>query len=441
MWATSWKYPVKIEQSIHRRVFAAFGAFTLLFSLVYTGICVLVAYVIEDQVLDNLLADEARYMEQRFRASGEIPRPRLPYIELYSDSNPPPAGVLAALPEDATKAEWFSDGERHFHLRRFSLNSGTSPILAAEVSRLLTVSRQSGELLWLLFAALLATSALALWLAYRLSSRTVRPVIALAEEIKDRQRGDAPLSLPSSSARDEIGFLARTLEKSFNQLKLALRRESEFTRDVSHELRTAITIVKNTLALSHRRQLSPQETEELRATVETMENTISALLALARAESVEQRPFDLRPLLENRILALHCRVPERQFQVRLEMPDSYPVVGNSHLATLLIDNLLNNAARHASRPQLHIRENGYALVFENPIGEPFDTDISLLPGEKSEQSEGMGQGLYLIRRILTALNWRFAVECNNGLFSCSFIPGTSQYTRKIKEPLNRTAPS
>ncbi|MGL6160465.1 sensor histidine kinase [Microbulbifer sp.] len=416
---------MKIEHSIHRRVVTAFGAFTLLLCLVYTGICVLVAYVIEDQVLDNLLADEARYIEQRFRANGEIPPPRLPYVELYSESNPPPAGVPAALPEGTTRAEWFSDGERHFHLRRLSLDSDTSPILAAEVGRLLTVSRHSGELLWLLFAALLATSALALWLAYRLSSRTVRPVIALAEEVKDRQHGDAPLSLPSSADRDEIGFLARTLERSLNQLKLALRRESEFTRDVSHELRTAITIIKNTLALSHLRNLSPQETKELRTTVEAMENTISALLALARAESIEQRPFDLRPLLENRILALHSRVPERQFQVRLEIPDSYPVAGNSHLATLLIDNLLNNAVRHASRPQLRVREDGYALVFENPIGELFDTDISLLPGEKSEQSDGMGQGLYLVKRIAGALGWHLSTKCDEELFTCAVYPAAA----------------
>jgi len=413
---------VRINNSLQRRVFATFGAFTLLLCLVYTALCVLVAYVIEDQVLDNLLADEADYIEQQYRANGTIPRPRLPYIQLYSDSNPAPADIRAALPEGATRAEWFGDAERHFHLRRLNLGEGTAPILAAEVGRLLTVSRQSGGLLWLTFGALLATLALALWIAYRISSRTIRPVVALAAEVKSRREDDAPLSLAGTSAKDEIGFLARTLETTLNQLKLALRRESEFTRDASHELRTAIAIAKNTLTLSRQRALSLGEKEELHSAVEEMERTVAALLALARAESIEREPLELRSLLEERLLAQHRRIAEMPFRVRLDLPDKRSALGNRHLVALLIDNLLNNAIRHASEPELHIYANDSALVFENPVAKPFDADMSSLPGEKSEQSDGLGQGLFLVRRILSALDWDFTVDCTDGLFRCAITP-------------------
>lgn len=413
---------MRLRNSLRRRVFAAFGAFTLLLCLVYTGICALAAYVIEDQVLDNLLADEAGYIEQQYRTSGKMPQPRLPYIRLYSDSNPPPADIRAALPDGTSRAEWFGDDERHFHLRRLNLGEGTAAILAAEVGRLLTVSRQSGGLLWLIFAALLATSALALWTAYRISSRTIGPVIALAEEVKRRQRDKVPLSLAATGAKDEIGYLARTLETALNQLALALQRESNFTRDASHELRTAITIAKNTLALSLRRDLSQREKKELHSAVEEMENTVSALLALARAESIEREPLELRSLLEERILAQYPRVAEMQFRVHLDLEDKYRTLGNPHLAALLIDNLLNNAIRHASRPELRIYADKDTLVFENPVAETFDAETSFLPGQKGEQSDGLGQGLFLVRRILTALNWDFSVDCTGGLFRCAISP-------------------
>ncbi|WP_323845678.1 HAMP domain-containing sensor histidine kinase [Microbulbifer magnicolonia] len=413
---------MRIDNSLQRRVFATFGAFTLLLCLVYTAICALVAYIIEDQVLDNLLADEAAYIEGQYLASGEVPRPRLPYIQLYSASNPAPAEIRTALPEGANRAEWFGDAERHFHLRRLSLDENTSPILAAEVGRLLTVSRQSRGLLWLIFTALLVTLALALWVAYRISSRTIRPVIALAEEVRSRQKDGAPLSLAATSAKDEIGFLARTLETTLNQLKLALRRESEFTRDASHELRTAITIAKNTLALSLRRELSQGEKEDLHSTVEQMECTVSALLALARAESIAREPVEIRSLLEERILAQHHRIAEMQFRARLELPRKYHSLGNRNLAALLIDNLLNNAIRHASQPELRIYAEKGALVFENPIAENFDTDRFLLPGGKSDKSDGLGQGLFLVKRILAALDWEFSVDCANGLFRCTITP-------------------
>ncbi|WP_250461468.1 sensor histidine kinase [Microbulbifer litoralis] len=416
---------MRIDNSLQRRVFATFGAFTLLLCLIYTAICALAAYVIEDQLLDNLLADEASHIARQYRASGELPSPRLPYIRLYSDSNPAPADIRSALPAGADRAEWFSDTDRHFHLRRLHLDDRTSPILAAEVSRLLTVSHQAGGLLWLVFFALLATSAMALWAAYRISSRTIAPVIALAGEVESQQTGGAPLSLSATGTHDEIGFLARTLETTFNQLKLALQRESEFTRDASHELRTAISITRNTLALSRQRELSQREKNELHNTVEGMEHTVSALLALARAESIERQPLELRPLLEERILAQHRRIAEMQFRVRLDLADQYRTCGNRHLAALLIDNLLNNAMRHAAHPELHIYAAGETLVFENPVAETFDTDRSFLPRQKGKQSDGLGQGLFLVRRILAALEWDSSVDCADGFFRCVIKPANS----------------
>ncbi|SHF70322.1 Signal transduction histidine kinase [Microbulbifer donghaiensis] len=413
---------MRINRSLQRRVFATFGAFTLLLCLLYSAICALVAYVIEDQVLDNLLADEVRYIELEFRASGELPAPRLPYIELYHDGKPAPQDLLAAIPDGKTSAEWFADGERHFHLRRLDLDANTSAVLAAEVSRLLTVSRQSGNLLWLLISALLATAVLALWTAFRLSSRTVRPVLLLAEEVENRQTHSAALSLTASSARDEIGFLARTLESALNQLGSALQRETEFTRDVSHELRTAITIAKNTLALSRGRALSAQETEQLYSALSEMENTITSLLALARAESTEQVSFGLRHLLEERLLARHHCIAEAQFRIDLQLPDSIHALGNRHLSALLVDNLLDNALRHASRTELRIYQDGDALVFENPVAEAPDTEAAFLPRHKGARSDGMGQGLFLAKRILNALDWDFSAHCSNGRFSCTIHP-------------------
>jgi signal transduction histidine kinase len=156
--------------------------------------------------------------------------------------------------------------------------------------------------------------------------------------------------------------------------------------------------------------------------VDGMQNTVSVLLALARAESIEQKPFDLRQLLENCILALHHRISEKHFQIDLDLPNNYRTLGNSDLTGLLINNLVNNAIQHASRPELRIYANGDALVFENPAGEPIDIDITLLAGEKGAHSDGIGQGLFLTRRILTALDWSFATGCNHGIFKFSVYP-------------------
>ena len=69
------------RSNLQRKVFTLFGGFTLLLCLIYSGIGLLTAYVIEDQLLDNLINEEAHYIEQSFRADGTLPSPRLPMAD------------------------------------------------------------------------------------------------------------------------------------------------------------------------------------------------------------------------------------------------------------------------------------------------------------------------------------------------------------------------
>ncbi|WP_237059421.1 HAMP domain-containing sensor histidine kinase [Microbulbifer sediminum] len=414
---------MKAEQpqaSLQRRVFTVFGSFTLVLCLVYTGIGVLAAYVIEDQLLDNLISDEAGYIERQFHSNGTLPAPRLPNFTLYPSAGDAPDTFQAALAGGRKSAELFVTGEQHYHLRRLGLEGG--PVLAADVGNLLTVSRQSGHLLWLLLGALLATTALALWLAHRLAAGTIRPLLRLAREVQQQHNGRQPVALSATGNQDEIGFLAQTLERSLNELQQAQQREAEFTRDVSHELRTGLAIATNTIALSRQRELQDSEKHELWSTLTAMERTVTTLLALARAESVERSTFDLRPLLEERLLARREIAAGGSFQLDLALPDNLPVNGNPRLTELLLDILLDNAIRHAAGPALQIHTSGSGLSFINPVEETTDTAKLFLAGTRRPGSDGLGQGLYLASRILNAQGWGYAASCERQQFSISIHP-------------------
>ncbi|MCO1333476.1 HAMP domain-containing histidine kinase [Microbulbifer sp. OS29] len=408
-------------ESCKKKVFVIFGGFTLLLCLVFFAICLLAAYVVEDHLLDNLLESEVRYIERQLWISDTPPKPRLPYIKLYSATQAAPAELIKALPSHADKAEWFSDSEHHFHLRRVHFPDNSSAILAAEVSELLTVTRQSTHLLWLFSGACAFTLLLALYCAYRISRKTIAPIIALAEAVKQQKSRESLLLLPHSSSKDEIGYLANTLENTINELKLALQREAEFTRDTSHELRTPLTILKGSLTLSQQREMTISEKTELLQTVIGMEETVSTLLALARAESLQPEYFKLRPLLEDRLLAQHQRIIRDRFQVQIEIEDGAEILANRHLVSLLFDNLIVNALQHASNPELIIYSKNNMVLFENPINIAPDTKKSFLPGQKREGSHGIGQGLFLAKRICTALNWTIAVNCQQNTYQCRLL--------------------
>ncbi|WP_299597192.1 HAMP domain-containing sensor histidine kinase [uncultured Microbulbifer sp.] len=373
------------------------------------------AYVVEDQLIDNLIDDEIAYLEQYFKRYGELPPPRLPQFTLHTSPENTPKAFTSALAGDRRKAEYFASGNPHYHLRKLSPESGA--ILSAEVGDLITVTRQSERLIWMVLFAFVCTTAIALWLAHRLITATIRPVLSLAQEVEAQATGVPALALSTSTRNDEIGFLARTLERNVRELQHAREREAEFTRDVSHELRTNLAVVSNALTLSGDRGLGAAETRELRGILANMNRTVSTLLALARSESFELEAFDLRALLEDRLLARPEISMKDDFDLHLALPDKLSAFGNPSLTGILLDILLDNAMQHASQPRLSIYQVDDTLVLENAVRTTLPTEALFDAGTRGENSTGIGQGLYLAGRILAAQHWSHTVRCADHTFS------------------------
>ena len=407
---------MKINNSIERKVFLIFGSFALLLSLLYSAVCILVAYVVEDTVLERVVALEAGYLEKSYQLTGEIIAPRVDYMSVYTQINEAPKAVVLALANSPKSREVFTESDVHYHIQYLQIDTLEQPLLVAEVTPLLVVTNVSNEILFLFIVALILGLILSTCLAYLVARRTTKPVQSLAGEVMAQQIQNDPLSLSSAHSQDEIGYLARTIQNSFNNLKSALKREGEFTRDVSHELRTPLTVMKNTLALGQQRPWTDEDVNQMNASVAKMDQTVSTLLTLARAESLQADTLLLRPLLENTILELHHKLNILHFDISLEVSDHFKITANPQLADLLIGNLIENAIEHASRPVLTIRLENHQLIFENPTDKPVAQNV-VEPNIKRPNSEGFGQGLYLVSRIIEALKWNFKIESNDGNFN------------------------
>ncbi|NKB35841.1 MAG: hypothetical protein GKR93_01545 [Gammaproteobacteria bacterium] len=406
---------------ISRRVFIAFGGFTLLISLIYSCISIMVAYAVEDAVLAKILSLEADYIKSSFSATGKLAEPRVNYIRIYASSDQAPAVVSSILRKSPERREIFTDTGTHYHVQYVNLNENHRPLLVAEVTPLLIVSNMSVDILILLICALLTTLTLSLFLAYRISQRTIRPVKDLSSELMNQRMLDADIALSHVHSDREIAYLADTIEQSLNQLRQAVQRESDFNRDVSHELRTPLTVIKNVLTLSQSRNLTADEKTQLEDSAHKLDKILSTLLALARAESITRESFPLRPLMEDCILQLHDLSEKLDFPIELQLNDSFRVEANQQLLGLLISNLLNNAMQHASKPGLSIRLENNQIRFENQV-DTAPADNITIAGVKQSASSGMGQGLYLVSRIVDALNWQYEIASTEDRYCFILIP-------------------
>ncbi|MFD2097392.1 HAMP domain-containing sensor histidine kinase [Corallincola platygyrae] len=406
-------------RSIKHAAVLMFVSFTLGLTLLYLALAVVAAFIVEDALIYRLLAREAAQIEHQYRQTGVLVESGLDFIQVYAKKSALPTFAQQALADGITDNEIFTSTKEHYHIKTLRLKQGKTGYLLAEVSPLLIVTNTPRIFTVFLFG-LGITLVIGIFLAFKMASFTVRPVMAMTNAVKNKQ--------PLPHLKHELGYLSDTLQNAFDEQSRSLQREKDFTTDVSHELRTPLTVLNNTITLAEQRGFQPEDIVQLRDAGRQMQHTVEVLLSLARAESVAKQTCQLRPMIEQ--VGMTCALSQGiELDLSLEVADDFVVDADPSLLTLLLTNLINNAISHGSDNQLTIEANENQLLFHNATSSLAEHETnsdqtdsggkSLLTerGIKGEQSQGIGQGLYLVTRILDALEWRYQLHHGKGQFS------------------------
>lgn len=393
-------------RSIRHGLFAALAGFAVLICICYTGLALVIAYVTEDMLVERLLQREAAAVSVHFGRHGQIKQPADDLIRVHTGIETLPSAARPHVLSGARRAEIFTQTGQHYHLRALDLGAQRVWLLA-DVAPLLVVSKLIQDVGGVLIFVALGLIGLALLLAWLLSRRLVSPLQTLAREVRQVRPG-AQVALSSRGRRDEIGYLAERLGATFEELHATLAREHAFTRDVSHELRTPLTVMKNTLA----RAASHPDVAQLQSEIAQMSATIEVLFALARAEQVAHAPFDLRGCIEESLLRLVDGLELDDDWLALDLPDRLEVVGNRHLALLLLNNCLGNALFHGG-PGTRLR-----LSFADGVLGIANT----VDADRVGQMQGFQHGQNLLKRIAAAMDWTLDFHAGGTTYRVDIVP-------------------
>ena len=270
-----------------------------------------------------------------------------------------------------------------------------------------------GPLLLALFAGIA-------WVAV---GRALRPVATLrlgAEEITGTGQSRR---LPLPAAHDEIHRLGVTLNSMLDRLEEAGRRQRGFVADAAHELRSPLASMRAQLEVASRHP-EPASWQRLAsgALADTLRlgRMVEDLLALAR---LDERPGALQAReLELGEVAREVagRLPEAGAEVRLELDGGARVRGDPQALGRVVQNLLDNAVRHAaSRVEVSVAcEGGLAVlaVADDGPGIPaadrervFER-FTRLDDARSREHGGAGLGLAIAREIVRAHGGELTAE-------------------------------
>ena len=294
----------------------------------------------------------------------------------------------------------------------------TSAWLVAEVSQQLAVRPMRGDILQWLGWSSLGVLSLALLLGAWLARRTTAPLSRLAALVDEATPSPLPAGFSAGFPDDEVGTLARGLERLIVRVDEFVTREREFTRDASHELRTPLAVIRSAcerlaahdgLDIESRRQL-----DHVRESALQLEQTVATLLALARERHATEAPSEVAvlPLLERVIVDQAPLLEGRAVEVRVNVtPDTKAYLPETVLH-IVLSNLVGNAFAHTCTGEVVIDVDGPWLRIANP-GDGIAVG-AFEPFVKGDASAGFGLGLAIVRRLCERHDIALRFESDGG---------------------------
>ncbi len=203
-----------------------------------------------------------------------------------------------------------------------------------------------------LVAVLLGLLAVAGVAAWSLTGRALRPVERIRAQVAQISGGDLHQRITEPPVDDEVGRLARTMNRMLARIQSAADRQTQFVSDASHELRSPLAALLAELEVARGHPESadwPTVADAAMADGVRLQRIVEDLFLLARSDEDHLIPRHEQVDLDELALAEGERLRSRgRVEVDLRAVGATRVTGDRDLLSRLVRNLAENAERHAS---------------------------------------------------------------------------------------------
>ncbi|MGL5330723.1 MAG: ATP-binding protein [Peptostreptococcaceae bacterium] len=254
------------------------------------------------------------------------------------------------------------------------------------------------------------------------------------------------------NSEDEIGVLgsslnliSENLEKSLNDLedtniklkseiknqKIQEGKRKELIANISHELKTPITIIQGSINCVKQGMDNVNIYEDILEETEKMNELVKEMLEISKLESptfkLSNTPFDLCSVFLKEYDKMKSIINEKELSLSYEIEDEAVVFGDEKRINQVVSNLLTNAIKYTPKGKSinvsikeSIKEDEYVFCIEN-FGVSLSTDEmdkiwdAFYRTEKSRNKKfgGSGLGLSIVKRILEMHKSNYGVESTN----------------------------
>lgn len=248
--------------------------------------------------------------------------------------------------------------------------------------------------------------------------RPVKRITAAAEKIT---QGDFSVRIPRTSllaAESTFNQIADCFNKMAEELNGMETLRNDFVANVSHEIKTPLSVIQNYATMLSQKGLTEKQTEEYaRAIAEAtrrLSDLVSNILKLSKLDNQQIFPqtsvYDLGEQLCECLLGFEDLWEKKDIEISTDIADNVMVRADREIMSVVWNNLVSNAIKFTDRGGdifLSLRtEKGLAVITVEDTGCGISKEVGkhifdkFYQGDNSHAAQGNGLGLALVKRIM-----------------------------------------
>ena len=268
---------------------------------------------------------------------------------------------------------------------------------------------------------------------------SLAPLNHLIHSVRQMSFDNLKIRLNIPRSNDEIQILAEAFNAMISRLEKVFSSQQQFIQDVSHEIKTPLTVLRGTMETALKKVRSPQRYEAiLKSSLEETQRInqiVESLVVLARFDNQEIapqiRPVDLTGLLADILGEMQILAEIKNIHLEYSPNGKIDLPADASQIRTLFLNLIDNAIKY-TQPDGKItvsleRRDADALVKVR------DTGIGIAPEyvslifdrfyrvDKSRGREGFGLGLSMVKSIIETHKGKIEVESVPGAGTTFFV--------------------
>lgn len=269
----------------------------------------------------------------------------------------------------------------------------------------------------------------------RIKDTYEEPLHKMAEATRKVSEGDFSVYVPTIHTADKLDYLDIMMldfNKMVEELGSIETLKTDFVSNVSHEMKTPISIIKNYAQLLQTGKASEDQAKEYAEGIEDaasrLSSLISNILKLNKLEHQRITPeveiYDVCRQLCESVFLFEDVMEEKEIELEADIEDAAMIEADASLMEMVWNNLLSNAVKFTERGgsitirqtsdesyvRVSVSDTGCGISKEN-INRIFD---KFYQGDTSHSTEGNGLGLALVKRVLEMTDGEIQITSEEG---------------------------